>query len=606
MMKNDEAGLSPAASKTLTCLADPSIDDGLARQIRTDIAGRTSVLDLMKGYMADLRGELDNDALPFRKLQRLFELGSTPDRLEGHHSGVALGLRTGGLHGVAAEYGNLLGAFWAAAIGGVCPWVGKSFAPMDSAGRGRIAGGAVPAETPVSAGINHFHLLKRAPVNVASNALLTFLWHLKRVSDAEEHRFGHQRNGGPFAACRAPSVYALTPREVLRLNYRFRVLGNPPPLAYLIDELVGIAEGLYLGQLLFATARLLEPYAPEAPKEVYRYHHFGYFLLFREGWNAEAKRLFPHLGLPDAAVADGSASSWPAAKAPASGRPGKFNTLSLADPPEGDVDPAVLDEVRSHLSASDTILHLLKAYSDDLGSKPDTESPAFARLHTLFNAGIGPGAMEGFYRGANIAFQSQGLLSAFNVNTLNAAWQWARFFSPWTGKRFDPIDGRRLSELTGGYEKSDLPTAFGSNTVVFRTPREKFVRSLMAIGGMWIEESSDEERRACGYDGKTFFFIGKAARTILSENRGKTVYQFNYRWKALRTPPPDNGCVDELVRIAEGLFLGKLIYATDVLKPWDPETDPLDYRYRLFGYFLLMDEEWHALRLRIGFDLDNT
>ena len=63
---------------------------------------------------------------------------------------------------------------------------------------------------------------------------------------------------------------------------------------------------------------------------------------------------------------------------------------------------------------------------------------------------------------------------------------------------------------------------------------------------------------------------------------------------------------DEIAQIAEGLYLGLLIYATDWLKPWDPQTPIEEYKYKLFGYFLLMDEEWHQRRLRIGFDLSNT
>lgn len=38
------------------------------------------------------------------------------------------------------------------------------------------------------------------------------------------------------------------------------------------------------------------------------------------------------------------------------------------------------------------------------------------------------------------------------------------------------------------------------------------------------------------------------------------------------------------------------------LLAWDPAA----YRYELFEYFLLMDAEWQARRLRIGYDLDNV
>jgi hypothetical protein len=83
-------------------------------------------------------------------------------------------------------------------------------------------------------------------------------------------------------------------------------------------------------------------------------------------------------------------------------------------------------------------------------------------------------------------------------------------------------------------------------------------------------------------------------------------YQFNYRWPKLRIIPPDRFCIDELVQIADGLYLGQLMYATDWVKPYDPRQPPAAYRYGMFGYFLLMEEDWHQLRLRLGFDLDNV
>jgi hypothetical protein len=151
-----------------------------------------------------------------------------------------------------------------------------------------------------------------------------------------------------------------------------------------------------------------------------------------------------------------------------------------------------------------------------------------------------------------------------------------------------------------------VPTFFGSNTVVFRTSKEKVIRSVMQAAKVWMEDATEEERRSYGYDTHAFFFIGKNTKSIIPENKDKLVFQFNYRWKKLRTPPPDNFCIDEIVQIAEGLYLGKLIYATKLLVPWGPGIDPSEYEYGLFGYFLLMDEEWHVRRLRIGFNLDNT
>jgi len=605
-MKEDTSGGAGERLTTLTCLQNVAVEDDLVRQIKSDLAGKSSILEMMKSYMASLRGEMDNDALPFRKLHKLFELGSTPDRMAGHHYGVAIGLRTGNLRGVAAEYGNLIGLLWGVAIGGVAPWVGKSFAPMDPDDQREVAGAAIPEGVPACRGINHFNVIHDAPVNVALNTVLTFMWHLKEAPEIERQEYGHERNGGHFAAYRALSVYDGTPRDVFRLNYRFMALQNHPPLPFLIDEVVEIADGLFLGQLLFATDRLLERYDPMAKNEVYRYQHFGYFILFREDWNAEAKRLFPHLEIPGPVVPAGIPVQPHQRALSVTRGSDKFTTLTLADPPIGDVDPALMVEIRKDLSGSENIMGLLKSYSDALGEDPDTRSPVFGKLHTLFNAGIGPTTMNGFYRGARVTFQSQGVLAAFNVNTLNIVWGAARFFTPWTGKRFDPIDPARLSELTDGHERMDVPTFFGANTVAFRTYPQRIIRKIMDVAGAWVEEATDEERFTYEYHARCFFFIGKEAKSIVPENKGKPVFQFNYRWKALRTLPPDNFCIDEIVQIAEGLYLGKLIYATELLLPWHPETAPANYKYKLFGYFLLMDEEWHALRLRMGFDLDNV
>jgi len=229
-------------------------------------------------------------------------------------------------------------------------------------------------------------------------------------------------------------------------------------------------------------------------------------------------------------------------------------------------------------------------------------------LLTLFNASIGPQTMNGYYRGALISWQSQGLLAPFKENTINVAWQASRFFSPWTGKKFNPIDEAELAKWTEGGEPMGSDPAYNcSNTVVFRTLKEKFTREVSKLAGVRMEDATPEEKQQYGYDAHTFFFIGRPNKTaMLPENNGKKIYQFNYRWKPLKNIPPDCFCIDEIAQIAEGLYLGQLIYATDWLKPWNPKTPIEEYKYKLFGYFLLMDEEWHQRRLRIGFDLSNT
>ena len=588
-----------SALTTLTCLAGAERDD-LVKQIEADLAGKASVLEIFRGYMGALHVSPNNDALPFRKLARLFELGTTPDRVAGHHYGLVPGLRSGDLGRNAAEIGNAMGLIWGKVAGDITPWVGKTFTPLTGSEKRQLApelAGALPAFR----GINHFNVLERAPVNVAITSILDFLWGLRDASVAERLRYGYDKSGGHFVAHRARSIHPSTPREVFRLNYRYQALGNAWPLKYLIDEVVEIAAGLYLGQVLFATDHLLEPYDPRAPDERYHYQHFGYFLMLSEPWVPEARRLFPYLEIPEVAAATRIVGPLPAL-----GVKEKFSTLTLAPAGDGNVDSVLLEQIKSDLGQAGSIIRLLKSYSETLEQELDARSPVFAKLATLFNAGVGPERMTGFYRGALVAWQSQGLLALGGVNNVQGAWLLGRQFSPWTGKRFDPIDAPLLLELSDGHEKGEAPTFFCANTVVFRTAKERFTGQLARALDLWIDAASDEERRLYGYDAKTFFFIGKAAPSIYAPNRGKRVFQFNYRWKKLRNPIPDRYCIDELVQIADGLYLGQVFYATNWLEPWDPGTALERYQYDLFEYFVVMDEEWHAERLRIGYDLVNV
>lgn len=106
-----------------------------------------------------------------------------------------------------------------------------------------------------------------------------------------------------------------------------------------------------------------------------------------------------------------------------------------------------------------------------------------------------------------------------------------------------------------------------------------------------------------------YVFLGAADQdSILPMNNGtnqtKKVFQFHYRYPMIGGPAPIGTCLDELVEIAEGLFLGQLIYATSLLTPFHSSTDPAQYQYQLFGYFLLLDNTWEQHRQAIGFDIN--
>ncbi len=107
-----------------------------------------------------------------------------------------------------------------------------------------------------------------------------------------------------------------------------------------------------------------------------------------------------------------------------------------------------------------------------------------------------------------------------------------------------------------------------------------------------------------------YIFLGVSDRqSILPMNNGeeenKRVFQFHYRYPMLGGPAPIGTCLDELVEIAEGLFLGQLIYSTVPFVPFHSSVDPADYKYQLFGYFLLMDNDWEYHRQAIKLDTLN-
>ncbi|MCX7097946.1 MAG: hypothetical protein NTV43_08600 [Methylococcales bacterium] len=104
-----------------------------------------------------------------------------------------------------------------------------------------------------------------------------------------------------------------------------------------------------------------------------------------------------------------------------------------------------------------------------------------------------------------------------------------------------------------------------------------------------------------------YCFLGLAdQQSILPMNNGpdqkKRVFQFHYRYPMIGGAAPIGTCLDELVEIAEGLYLGQLIYSTSLLTPFHSSVDPANYKYQLFGYFLLLDNDWESHRQAIKLD----
>jgi hypothetical protein len=105
-----------------------------------------------------------------------------------------------------------------------------------------------------------------------------------------------------------------------------------------------------------------------------------------------------------------------------------------------------------------------------------------------------------------------------------------------------------------------------------------------------------------------YIFLGAADQTSIlpmnnADQKKKTVFQCHYRYPMTGGPAPIGMCLDEIVEIAQGLFLGQLICSTKPLKPFHSSIDPAEYAYRLFGYFLLLDNDWEYHRKAIKLDV---
>lgn len=136
--------------------------------------------------------------------------------------------------------------------------------------------------------------------------------------------------------------------------------------------------------------------------------------------------------------------------------------------------------------------------------------------------------------------------------------------------------------------------------------------ALMKIADMNYRVPEPDIQQASESSGSPFArqgyaFLGSANQpSILPLNNGergnKEVFQFNYRYPLMGGPAPIGFCLDELVELADGLFLGQLIYATALDIPFNSSVDPAEYKYQLFGYFLLLDDDWEQHRQAIKLD----
>ena len=597
----EDGGISPEVrlSRDFTFVETCNREAPLFLEImQKDLKGKSTPLELMR-YYTDILNKSTSHGVIDDKLDRLFLCGKTPQELDGFYHGITMSLRTGtDIYSILEETRRSLGigkevdilqSIYGRVLADTSPWAGKDFKKMGPEKLREFTGSPDTGGDTVYLGINSFRKDRKGVVNNLSNYVLASVIDMEPTQETENRQRSwiHAR-GGLFIAEKGMSVDTGHPeKEVMALNYRWKNLGNGLPNKLLIDEIVEISKGLYLGKLYYATSvkYLFKDYDPAVSKKDYKYRNFGYFLLMDDTWLNEKNRLFPELAYNISEDLSG-----------------KFTTFRFMDSPE-------CRGIREDMGDSMTILHYLQGIYDGIQKGPGYKEEYFDRLLGVFRCGERPDGISGFLHGGVVSFNNGGFLKKFNRTVLNDMYPAVRPFSPWTGKTFTLSSVDRIRKYIGEnarYYEGMNPVIIGTNTyrkdIDLSLPATAFIEHLDKIG--MVVEYPDEKEKSEDIYVKSFYFIASNRKSINPQNGDKEVLRFNYRWPEFHTITPDHLCFDELVRIADGLYLGQLLYSTRPEIRYDPEKDPAVYEYENFGYFMLMDDDWYAVREFIGFDTD--
>jgi len=595
-------GESPVVelSRPFTFVESCNREDPLLQEIlKEDMKGRKTPLELIHFY-SEILNKGKSHGKTGEKLDTLFLCGRPPGDMNGFYHGITISLKTGfDICAVVEDARRKLGigegpdilqAIYGRVFSRTSPWAGKSFKKIDQKRLCELTGCLKESKEPACLGINSFRQENKNIVNNLSNYLLSAVIDMESLPKPERRqRSWLYAKGGLFIAQKAFSVDPEHPeKEVTALNYRWESLSNCLPNRLLIDEIVEISEGLYLGKLYYATAQkhLFEEYSPKVQEKDYKYRNFGYFALMDDTWLQEKNRLFPDLTYTLTDDLDE-----------------KFTTFSFTKCPE-------CKAIQEALGDRTTILHYLQDIYDGIQTGDSVKDKYFDELHKIFMCGERPDGINGFFHGGVLSFKNAGFLKKFDRSVLNDIYPAVRPFSPWSGKTFTRVTVDDIKKYIGDnarYYDGIEPIILGANTyrkdLDLSLPVTAFIEQLDKTG--MVVEYPDEEERRKEIHVKSFYFIAANGKSFNPENKGKELLQLNYRWPEFHTMPPDNLCFDELVRIADGLYLGRMVYSTEPGVAYDPKKDPVEYKYENFGYFMLMDDDWYAVKEFILFDTDN-
>ncbi len=586
-----------ALLRPFTFVESCDMEDPLLREILTkDMRGKKTPLALLH-YYAEMLNKGTSHGKIAKKLDKLFLCGKPPDEIDGYFHGITISLKSGwDIYGLLEDARRKLGVgeefdvvqtLYGRVLAGASPWAGKSFKKLNRDKLRALRGGFEgPGET-AYLGINSFRTDNSNVVNNIANYLLPAILNMERLPDPDKRQASWlHAKGGLFIAQKTLSIAPEHPtKEVMALNYRWKSLANRLPNRLLVDEIVEISDGLFLGKLFYATSgkRLFKKYDPTVENKDYKYRNFGYFALMDDSWVREKDALFPELAY---SVTE---------------NPGeKFTSFDFEDCAE-------CRAIQEELGDRETILHYLQDIYDRIQKGDSVKDAYFKELHRIFMCGKRPDGISGFFHGAVVSFKNGGFLQKFDRSVLNDLYPVVRPFSPWTGKTFAKTTVKDIKKYIGKdaqHYEGVKPTLLGTNTykrdMGLSLPATAFIEHLKNYG-MAVAYPDEKEKRKEIYV-KSFYFIATNGISAMPNNKGRDVLWFNYRWPEFHTMPPDNLCRDELVKIAEGLYLGQLLYSTKPKIPYASDSDPAIYQYDNFGYFILMDDDWHAIKEFIYFD----
>lgn len=453
----------------------------LATLLREDFNG--DFYALLSRYQRVLADNLQRAQWPaiHDKLRTLFMCGSAAV-LDGPMVGIPVSIRDSDFFKETAEkFGRnrslqagveVMGTAWNAAFADAALWMGKTFEPVSREMVAKkcdhdpaVMAAYDPQTTRI--GRNFF----RAPPNpnlLQSLGLptLTKVWRLidrPNTTDAagfegqlleqnlKKERFvPYSKTGGIYLAQMGASVVPeMRGKQVYQLNYRWPELKPSFPMSCLIDEIVQIDQGIYLGQLVFATQhfslgaidfpfvpdgldlQLGEAYAPnkantlESIKEFftgkkghpapdYGYQNNGFFLMMDPAYADKiyADSAFPQLRprVGEAGYAELGYDKLTVTSEPTNNgsywRDGwqqdealrrKFTTLIT------EASPNAEDEaIETMLPTNHSVLQMLQNISSEISAQSNHNDHLrhFEKLHRLFRRGVAPKIVKGLFQGA--------------------------------------------------------------------------------------------------------------------------------------------------------------------------------------------------------------